>query len=194
MLKDCLWELPKDQKVIYLTFDDGPTPEVTDWVLAILQIYNAKATFFSIGKNIVAHPKIYANILTSRHSVGNHTFDHLDGFQVSTKEYLDNINKASECIESNLFRPPYGRMTINQYLQVKKQNKIIMWDLLSGDFDPKMSAKKSIDTLISKAKDGSIITFHDSIKAKPLLQSILPEVLHYWHENGYTFEAIPMTK
>jgi peptidoglycan/xylan/chitin deacetylase (PgdA/CDA1 family) len=194
LLNDCLWSIPTNQKVIYLTFDDGPTAGVTEWVLDTLTLYSANATFFSIAKNIEQNPELYQRILSSGHSVGNHTYDHLNGLMVCTDEYLNNIQKASQWIDSRLFRPPYGKMTYDQYKNVKKLYRVVMWDLLSGDFDSKMSPKKSISKLKSGFVPGSIVTFHDSKKAQPLLMTILPEFLQYCQSQGYRFNAIPMVK
>lgn len=191
LFKDCIWTIPSKEKIVYLTFDDGPTPYVTDWVLDILDMFNAKATFFTLGKNVENNFDLYCRILKDGHSVGNHTNDHLKGWDVSTTAYVNNITKASELIDSSLFRPPYGKMTYNQYKEVKKLYTIVMWDILSGDFDSKMTADKSISKMKSKMKPGSIITFHDSIKAEPLLKLILPEILHYCKSLGYALKAIP---
>jgi peptidoglycan/xylan/chitin deacetylase (PgdA/CDA1 family) len=194
LFNDCLWSIPTNQKVIFLTFDDGPTAGVTEWVLEILAVYSAKATFFTIAKNVQANPELYKRILNEGHSVGNHTYDHLNGLSVSTEKYVNNIQKASEWIDSKLFRPPYGKMTFNQYKHVKKQYTVVMWDLLSGDFDGKMTSQKSFSKLKSGIVPGSIVTFHDSKKAEPLLTAILPEFLQYCQAQGYRFDAIPMPK
>lgn len=195
----CTWQIPSREKVIYLTFDDGPHPEITPYVLDTLQQYQAKATFFCIGKNVVAYPDIYRRILDEGHRTGNHTFNHLNGWKVPNKTYIDNIIDASKYIDSNLFRPPYGKITkfqikvlsdIAAYKGSDRKFSIIMWDVLSGDFDKQLSAEVCTLNVIRKTKPGSIVVFHDSEKAFPRMRESLPEALRYFSEKGYRFEGI----
>jgi peptidoglycan/xylan/chitin deacetylase (PgdA/CDA1 family) len=195
----CTWQIPTREKVIYLTFDDGPHPDITPYVLDTLKQYQAKATFFCIGKNVVAHPDIYRRLLEEGHRTGNHTFNHLNGWKVQNDAYINNIIEASKYIDSNLFRPPYGRITkfqvkilsdIAAYKGSDRRFSIIMWDVLSGDFDKKLSAENCTLNVIRKTKPGSIVVFHDSEKAFPRMRASLPEVLKYFSEKGYRFEAI----
>jgi peptidoglycan/xylan/chitin deacetylase (PgdA/CDA1 family) len=195
----CTWQIPSRDKVIYLTFDDGPHPDITPYVLDTLKQYQAKATFFCIGKNVVAHPDIYRRLLEEGHRTGNHTFNHLNGWKVQNDVYVNNIIEASKYIDSNLFRPPYGRITkfqvkilsdIAAYKGSDRRFSIIMWDVLSGDFDKKLSAENCTLNVIRKTRPGSIVVFHDSEKAFPRMRASLPEVLKYFSEKGYRFEVI----
>lgn len=190
----CTWKMPGSKKVLYLSFDDGPHPEATPFVLAALKKYNAKASFFCIGKNVVEHPSIYATIIEQGHSVGNHTYHHLNGWKTDNATYIQDIKKAAACINSHLFRPPYGRMGRAQIKEIKKDTtlpqKIIMWDVLSGDFDLNLSAEACAKNVISNAGAGSIIVFHDSAKAYEKLKFALPKVLAHFSALGYSFEAL----
>lgn len=193
-----IWSIPTNEKVIYLTFDDGPHPEATPFVLQKLKQFNAKATFFCIGKNVVQYPDVYRQILDDGHKVGNHTYDHLNGWKVTDQEYLENIIKASRFIDSNLFRPPYGRSTKfqNSILENRSQKtqhkkfKIVMWDILSGDFDTTLSADTCALNVIRNSTKGSIVVFHDSKKAFPRMGEALPKVLQFFYEKGYRFEGL----
>jgi peptidoglycan-N-acetylglucosamine deacetylase len=189
----CMWEIPSREKIIYLTFDDGPHPAATPFVLDALKKYNAKATFFCIGKNVVEHPELYKRILNEGHRTGNHTHNHLNGWKTSDSLYFSDIEQASRYIDSDLFRPPYGRITKFQIscLQKSKSNfKIIMWDVLSADFDEKISGETCARNVVRNAKKGSIIIFHDSEKAFSRMKIALPETLIFFAEKGYVFEAI----
>lgn len=188
-----IWEMPQTKKVIYLTFDDGPHPFITPQVLDELNKYNAKATFFCIGKNVVDNPLVYKRIREEGHAVGNHTFDHLDGWRTGRSGYLANIIKARDHIASDLFRPPYGRITRNQrkdLFQLAEPFKLIMWSVLSGDFDVNITPEKCCDNILKNAKSGSIVVFHDSEKANERMHYALPVVLKYFSEKGYIFEKI----
>ena len=191
--------MPAHSKTIYLTFDDGPHPVATPFVLDALKEYQAKATFFCIGKNVIEQPAIYRRILDEGHRTANHTHNHFNGWKVKNDQYIQNILEAAKHIDSNLFRPPYGRITkfqvklltgIEAYTGSGRSFKIIMWDVLSGDFDTKLSAHECSLNVISKTKPGSIIVFHDSEKAFPRMQKALPDTLKYFAEKGYRFEAI----
>jgi peptidoglycan/xylan/chitin deacetylase (PgdA/CDA1 family) len=187
------WEMPKGNKVIYLTFDDGPHPEATTFVLDCLQQFNAKATFFCIGKNVQAHPAIYKRIIDDGHAVGNHTHHHLNGWKTKDADYLKDIEEASGYIHSCLFRPPYGRITRFQAQQLKAaryQFEIIMWTVLSGDFDPRLKKEKCWQQIALNIDDGSIVVFHDSAKAYDKLIYVLPKVLEHFTNQGYRFERL----
>lgn len=197
----CTWHMPSREKIIYLTFDDGPHPIATPFVLDTLRQYQAKATFFCIGKNVVEHPAIYRRILEEGHRTGNHTHNHLNGWKVKDEQYINNILEAGQHIDSNLFRPPYGRITqfqvkilagIAPYKDSGRTFKIIMWDVLSGDFDKSLSGENCSLNVINKTRPGSIVVFHDSEKAFPRLQKALPDMLQYFSEKGYRFEAIQL--
>lgn len=190
-----LWRMPANEKVIYLTFDDGPHPVATPFVLDELKKYEAKATFFCIGKNVVAEPGIYSRILEEGHATGNHTYNHLNGWKTNDRVYLDDISEAGRCIQSFLFRPPYGKITLFQAKNVKKilkseQSKIVMWDVLSGDFDNEITPERCTENVILNAKAGSIVIFHDSEKAFPRLKACLPEVLKFFDRKGYEFRKL----
>ncbi len=186
-----VWHVKTDKKVIYLTFDDGPTPEVTEWVIQTLEAYNAKATFFCIGHNVVSHPEIYQRIIDNGHQIGNHTHNHLKGWKIKTKTYLANIEKASKHIKSKLFRPPYGKFKVKQSKALLRDGyKIIMWDVLSFDWDATIEEATCLKNVIDKAVPGSIVVFHDSQKAFKNLKYTLPKVLDYFAQRNYTFERL----
>jgi len=188
--KNLIWNFKSVDKSIYLTFDDGPTPGITEKVLTILDKFNAKATFFCLGKNVKDNPDIFQKIITQGHSVGNHTYDHFNGWKTNEDEYLLNIKKAEKYISSNLFRPPYGRIKKSQIQNIKNKYKIILWTVLSGDFDKNISKEKCLSNVINYAQKGSIIVFHDSVKAKEKILFALPEVLKYFSDKGFSFERI----
>lgn len=191
--KKFIWNIATNKKELYLSFDDGPHETATPFVLEQLKKYNAKATFFCLGKNVKNHPEIYRHILNEGHAVGNHTFNHLNGLKIAQKIYIDDVAQASEYIRSNLFRPPYGRISsaIAKILRKRYGFKIIMWEILSGDFDTKISPEKVLKNVISKAKPGSVIVFHDSAKAFKALNFALPKVLEQFSIKGFTFKSIP---
>ncbi|CAN5406648.1 polysaccharide deacetylase family protein [soil metagenome] len=193
LYKSCVWEMPANEKIIYLTFDDGPIPEITDFVLNQLKIYKAEATFFCIGKNVMEFPEIYKRIITDGHAVGNHTFNHMDGWKTKDEVYLSNIEAAKKLIDSRLFRPPYGKITkfqIRALANKKYQLTPIMWTVLSGDFDAKFPPAKCLQNVLKYTDSGSIVVFHDSEKAAPNMKYALPEVLRIFSEKGYRFEKI----
>jgi peptidoglycan/xylan/chitin deacetylase (PgdA/CDA1 family) len=188
-----IWDIPGGEKLLYLSFDDGPHPEITPFVLDELKKYRATATFFCIGKNVVAQPQIYKRILTEGHRVGNHTQDHLNGWKISDKDYLDNIRQAAKYIDSTLFRPPYGRISAFQSACLRRapfNYKIIMWDVLSADFDTGLSPARSARNVLRNARSGSIVVFHDSEKAFDRLKECLPKTLEHFSSRGYRFEVI----
>jgi peptidoglycan-N-acetylglucosamine deacetylase len=187
---EVLWNISAQSSDIYLTFDDGPIPEVTPWVLEQLKLFNASATFFCVGENIEKYPEIFLAIQNAGHSIGNHTFNHLDGWKTSKKEYFNNIEKCQSYLQSNLFRPPYGKLSISQYNEIKKRFKIVMWDVLSGDFDRKLNGEKCFENVIKNTRAGSIIVFHDSLKAEASLRYTLPKVLEYYSNKGFAFKSL----
>ncbi len=174
---------------VYLTFDDGPTPDVTPWVLDCLKEYGARSTFFCLGRNVERCPEIYASILDGGHAVGNHTYSHLRGWRTPTSEYLDDIRLASHNIDSRLFRPPYGRFRKTQIREIKRDYNIVMWDVLSQDYDPGISPQQCLANVEANMRPGSIIVFHDSEKAKKNLYYTLPQVLGKY-SNRYNFLPI----
>lgn len=184
------YRIPKSEKKLYLTFDDGPIPEITEQVLDLLKHYDTKATFFCVGENVKKHPYLYDRILQEHHAVGNHTFHHVNGFKSNCNVYLDDTLKAASCISSNLFRPPYGRLTPKQYHKLRNEYHIVMWDVLSYDFDAKVTRDQCLDNVMSRSRNGSIIVFHDSIKAAANMLYVLPLVLKHFKGEGYTFETI----
>lgn len=196
-----LWRLPTQEKVIYLSFDDGPHESATDFVLDQLKAYQAKASFFCIGKNVVKHPEIYERILHEGHQVGNHTQHHMNGWENSEDAYLQEVVAAAELIHSPLFRPPYGRIKRSAISKVKAllnerywslgASKIVMWDVLSGDFDTQISGETCFQNVIKHAGPGSIIVFHDSTKAWDRMSYALPKLLQHFSALGYRFETIP---
>jgi peptidoglycan/xylan/chitin deacetylase (PgdA/CDA1 family) len=191
LLSGLTWFLPSASgKRLYLTFDDGPIPELTPWVLAQLKAYNAKATFFCVGANVQKHPSIYQSILDQGHAVGNHTFSHCNGWKKSANLYLEEVQQCSKFVQSNLFRPPYGKLMPRQYRRLKKQYNIIMWDVIAGDFDARLSAQQCLENILNNAKSGSIVVLHDSLKAKQKLIEVLPLVLAHYQRQGYAFDSI----
>jgi peptidoglycan-N-acetylglucosamine deacetylase len=189
----CVWHINNHSNSVYITFDDGPHPTITPKVLALLDKYNAKATFFCVGKNVELYPDIYQSILDAGHSVGNHTHNHFNGWKTDREEYLENVNEASKYIDSNLFRPPYGRITNGQIKGLQAQHpdmKIIMWDVLTGDFDIDLTPEKCLQLCTNSTKPGSIIVFHDSEKAWKRLEYALPRFLQYITEKGWQMKKL----
>jgi len=190
--RGCTWNMANDKKTIYLSFDDGPHPVATPFILDELKKYNAKGTFFCIGKNVVGHHDIYRRILADGHRVGNHTHHHLNGWKTPDKKYFEDIRQAALYIDSNLFRPPYGRISRFQLANLKSafNFKIVMWDVLSADFDRSISGDQCAMNVITHARAGSIVIFHDSEKAFERMKVALPKVLSHFAAQGYGFEAI----
>ena len=198
-----VWKIPAKEKILYLTFDDGPHETATPFVLEELKKYNAFATFFCIGKNVVARPEIYRRIIEEGHRIGNHTFNHLNGWKTDDAVYIKDIGEAKKYIDSDLVRPPYGRLTKFQSKLLMRINsittknnehsfnfKIIMWSVLSGDFDTNLSEKKCLENILLNAESGSVIVFHDSEKAFAKLKFVLPKVLAHLSEMGFSFQKI----
>jgi peptidoglycan/xylan/chitin deacetylase (PgdA/CDA1 family) len=193
IFRNWIWSFTKNEKTIYLTFDDGPTPEVTPWVLNQLDKYRAKATFFCIGKNITKHREIFQEILKNEHAVGNHSNNHLNGWKTPADVYLENCKEAlkNKGHNSTLFRPPYGKLTLRQSKRLRDQGyQIIMWDVLSADFDTRISKEKCLQYVLKNTRKGSIVVFHDSIKAAEKLKFVLPKVLDHFEGKGFNFQKI----
>jgi peptidoglycan/xylan/chitin deacetylase (PgdA/CDA1 family) len=201
-----IWRFSLDAKEIYLTFDDGPTPEITDFVLDELKKYNAKASFFCLGKNIENHPDIFKRILLDKHTIGNHTQQHLNGWKTKKTPYIDNVTACeraisntlkdieaskTQCPQTKLFSPPYGKIKRSQAKKLNRKGyKIIMWDVLSADFDATISNKKCLQNVLENTKNGSIIVLHDSLKASEKVRFVLPKVLKEFSNKGFVFKAI----
>ena len=180
------------QKTVYLTFDDGPIPEVTPWVLDLLDHYDIKATFFCVGDNVRKYPSLYRQLLIRGHLTGNHTFNHVQGWKNSTSFLLKNTNKAAELIDSSLFRPPHGHMRVPQNLALRDAGyKVIMWDVVTRDYSRFMSPGQVLENVKKYTRNGSIIVFHDSLKAEKNLKYALPHAIEWLRQEGYTFELIP---
>lgn len=193
IFKDLIWHFAGREKELYLTFDDGPTDEVTPWVLETLAKYKAKATFFCIGENVQSNPLMYNRILDEGHAVGNHSFSHLKGWITTNKDYIDDVKKATELIQSELFRPPYGRIKPAQSYVLKNDFYIIMWDVLTKDYDKDIDPEKCLNYVLNHSEGGSIVVFHDTQKAFKNLQYVLPKILEYYSEKDFSFKAIRMT-
>lgn len=188
-----IWHQSREEKSVYLTFDDGPIPVVTPFVLNTLKSFNAKATFFCIGDNIARYPEIYAQVQSEGNTIGNHTYNHLKGWDTDDEEYIDNFRQCDTLVNSDLFRPPYGRIKKSQIRQLREAKpglKIVMWDVLSGDFDTGITPEKCVENVIKNVRNGSVIVFHDSLKAYPRLQFVLPAVLEYLSSRGFQFLSL----
>jgi len=183
-------DIQQDRKSLYLTFDDGPVEEVTPFVIDTLEEYNAKATFFCVGENIEENPGIFKKLKDQGHSIGSHSHNHLSGWATENKKYYTNVDKAAALSSSSLFRPPYGRIKPSQAKKIQENYQIIMWDVLSGDFDPNITPNKCFKNVVSNAKDGSIVVFHDSQKSYKVLKEVLPRVLDHFSDMGYQFKSI----
>lgn len=181
-----------NEKAVYLTFDDGPIPEVTPWVLDLLKKYGIHATFFLVGDNIKKHPETFKMVVEAGHRIGNHTFNHIKGFEHTKESYLANTNKANELMHTDLFRPPHGHMRIAQYWELKKYYKVIMWDLVTRDYSKKLNGPQVFENVKRYVRNGSIITFHDSLKSwnNGNLPYALPRALEYLIKEGYTFKTL----
>ncbi len=185
-----IWRFSGEQKRIFLTFDDGPIPEVTPWVLNQLARYDAKATFFCVGENVSKYTEIHQQILDEGHTVGSHTNNHLSGWGTENIPYFHNVRRGATLVKSELFRPPYGRIKPSQVPFLMRHYQIIMWDVLSGDFDPKLTRTQCLSNVLDNANTGSIVVFHDSLKAKDKLSYVLPRVLEHFHQHGFLFASI----
>lgn len=187
------WHVKPGRSSIFLTFDDGPIPIVTPFVLKILKRHNAKATFFCIGDNISKHPDVFEQVKKDGHAIGNHTYNHLNGWKTEDKTYVENTLKTDTILHTNLFRPPYGRIKRSQVSLLQKakpQMQFIMWDVLSGDFDINLDPEKCLQNVLKHTRPGSIVVFHDSLKAFPRLEYVLPRAMEVWAEKGYAFALL----
>lgn len=189
---EIIWDIPTQKQEIFLTFDDGPSPELTPWVLDLLDKYNAKVTFFCLGKNVERHPEIYNEIIKRGHAVGNHTYSHLNGWKVNSDDYLQDVELAADITPSNLFRPPYAKITKSQRKCIAKRYKIVMWSILSRDYSRQISGKECVKNVLSDAYPGAIIVFHDSVKSAENLFYALPIILRKLKNKGYTFKEIKL--
>ena len=179
------------EKVLYITFDDGPIPEVTPWVLDTLKAFDARATFFCIGANIERHPQLFARLTTEGHAVGNHTYNHISGWATPRFSYLRDSLRCQELTRTELFRPPYGRITLSQARALSSRFQLVFWDVLSEDFDGRLEARKCLGNVIANSRPGSIIVFHDSLLAEERVRYALPRVLEHFAAKGYRFDALP---
>jgi len=197
LFSNYVWDVPNNENKVYLTFDDGPTTDITEWTLQLLKEYNAKATFFCIGDNIRKYPEIFQKLINEGHSIGNHTFNHLNGWKTNTNDYLENVKlyetehgklNTEHC---QLFRPPYGKIKPWQSKQIRKKGyQIIMWDIISYDFNTNISKEECLEYVLKNLKSGSIIVFHDSKKAFANLEYVLPRTLEFLKKKGFVCENI----
>lgn len=185
-----LWRMDHHEKVVYLTFDDGPIPESTPFILDTLQRYGIKATFFMVGDNVRKHQELYKRILSEGHQVGNHTHNHISGFRHSLRDYSYNVEKANAYIRSHLFRPPHGWMRLAQYALLSRKYKVVMWDVVTRDYSKWMTAQDVVNNVKRYTRPGSIITFHDSLKSIDKLQTALPASIEWLQQEGYRFGVI----
>ncbi|MGN0213399.1 MAG: polysaccharide deacetylase family protein [Muribaculaceae bacterium] len=192
LFPECVWRIQKKKKCVYLTFDDGPIPEVTPWVLDTLDRYGVKATFFMVGDNVHRHPELLEEVLRRGHSVGNHTMNHMQGRKVTTETYIDNIERANALIHTNLFRPPHGLMRFAQSKAVRANYSVIMYDVVTRDYAGNIDGEGVLANVKRFARKGSIIVFHDSLKAEKNMKYALPKAIEWLLENGYELEKIPM--
>jgi len=184
------WRFQTQEKAVYLTFDDGPIPEVTPWVLDLLDKYGIKATFFCVGDNVRKYPAIYRQVIERGHVVGNHTFHHLQGLRTRKKAYLLDVKVAEKYIQSPLFRPPYGHLWLSQFFSLRKQYKVIMWDVVTRDYSRLMTAEKVFDKVKKYTRNGSVIVFHDSLKSADKMMDALPKSIEWLLQQGYVFKVI----
>ncbi|MCL1938903.1 MAG: polysaccharide deacetylase family protein [Candidatus Azobacteroides sp.] len=184
------WRFQGEEKAVYLTFDDGPIPDVTPWVLDLLDQYQIKATFFCVGDNVRKHPEVYRQLIERGHVVGNHTFHHLQGLRTKTKDYLNDVKVAEKWIQSPLFRPPYGHLRPSQFFNLRKRYKVILWDVVTRDYSRLVTAKEVFDKVKKYTRNGSVIVFHDSLKAADKMMEVLPKSIEWLLQQGYVFKTI----
>ena len=188
--KKAIWSIPNNVKEIFLTFDDGPTPLITNHTLDILKKHNIKATFFCLGKQVEKNPEIFKKIIDEGHAVGNHSYSHLKGWTTKNEQYLEDVRKGEAIIKSNLFRPPYGKIKRSQVNLLNPQTKIILWDVLPGDFSPKNNVEKIVSNTLNSVESGSIIVLHDNNKCGNKMLQALPIIIEKLKEKKYKFSAI----
>ncbi len=185
-----VWRLPREEKTVFLTFDDGPIPEVTEFVLDTLRERNIKATFFCVGDNVRKHPDLFRKVLEEGHLVGNHTFNHLQGLYTTSGNYIRNVEMADELIKSPLFRPPHGILRYTQFITLRRKFKIVFWDVVTRDYNRKLSGEDVLGIVRKYTRNGSIIVFHDSLKAEKNIRYALPRAIDYLMSEGYKFEVL----
>ncbi|MDR1407160.1 MAG: polysaccharide deacetylase family protein [Tannerella sp.] len=190
IFRGAIWRIPQSGKCVYLTFDDGPVPEVTPWVLDTLAAYGVKGTFFCVGDNVRKYPEIFDMITARGHTVGNHTYNHIKGTHFRSKNYVKNVDRAAELIHSNLFRPPHGHMRLPQLYRLRKKYRIIMWDVVTRDYSPHMTAHGVFRVVRKYTRNGSIIVFHDSLKALERIKTALPMAIEWLRDEGYRFGTL----
>lgn len=187
-----IWRINKTERAVYLTFDDGPIPEMTEWILDLLDKYNIKATFFCVGDNIRKYPELFEMIKKRGHVTGNHTFHHLQGIKTRTKNYIRDTEEAARLTRSNLFRPPHGHVRFRQFIKLKREFKVIMWDVVTRDYSWRLNAEQVFRIVKKYTRNGSIIVFHDSIKSEPRIKKALPESIEWLLKEGYVFKKIDL--
>ena len=188
---NALWRMDRQEKAVYLTFDDGPIPEATPWILDVLKRYDIKATFFMVGDNARKYPELHQRVVNEGHRIGNHTHNHIGGFSHTIREYSYNVEKANAYIHSHYFRPPHGWMRMSQYAWLSRKFKVVMWDLVTRDYSKWLTADDVVNNIKKYARNGSIITFHDSLKSIDKLQTALPQALQWLKDEGYEFRIFP---
>ena len=185
-----IWRLPQKEKTVYLTFDDGPIPEVTPFVLNLLEKHGIKATFFCVGDNVRKHPEVFEQIVKAGHQVGNHTFNHLQGFKHSTRHYARNVEKADRYIKNSLFRPPHGQFRLLQMLMLRRKYRIVMWDVITRDYNKALNGEFVLNIVKKYTRNGSIIVFHDSLRAEKNMKYALPKAIEFLIKEGYKFDVL----
>lgn len=184
-----LWRMDRHERSVYLTFDDGPIPQVTPWVLSVLRHYNIKATFFMVGDNVRKHPEEFAQVVAEGHRIGNHTYNHIGGLRHGIRSYLANVEKANDLLHTDLFRPPHGWMKWGQYIAVRRRYRVVMWDLVTRDYSTRLNGRDVLFNVRRYARPGSIITFHDSLKSEDKLLFALPRSIEWLLSQGYSFKV-----
>lgn len=184
-----LWRMDRHERSVYLTFDDGPIPQVTPWVLSVLRHYNIKATFFMVGDNVRKHPEEFVQVVAEGHRIGNHTYNHIGGLRHGIRSYLANVEKANDLLHTDLFRPPHGWMKWGQYIAVRRRYRVVMWDLVTRDYSTRLNGRDVLFNVRRYARPGSIITFHDSLKSEDKLLYALPRSIEWLLSQGYSFKV-----
>lgn len=184
-----LWRMDRHERSVYLTFDDGPIPQVTPWVLSVLRHYNIKATFFMVGDNVRKHPEEFVQVVDEGHRIGNHTYNHIGGLRHGIRSYLANVEKANDLLHTDLFRPPHGWMKWGQYIAVRRRYRVVMWDLVTRDYSTRLNGRDVLFNVRRYARPGSIITFHDSLKSEDKLLYALPRSIEWLLSQGYSFKV-----
>ncbi|MBR1889591.1 MAG: polysaccharide deacetylase family protein [Alloprevotella sp.] len=185
-----IWRMDNTQRTVYLTFDDGPIPEVTPWVLSVLEHYNIKATFFMVGDNVRKHPTEYEMVRQAGHRIGNHTFNHIGSLRHGIHSYMLNVEKANAYLHTDLFRPPHGWMKLQHYVAVSSKYRIVMWDLVTRDYSKRLNGQEVLENVKRYARPGSVITFHDSVKSYDKIVYALPRAIEWLQQEGYSFDII----